>query len=114
MKEVLGGPGDFVIVSRSVIQSADSRITASSEAGIQGTLAIDAPLFDLSSSLAELQGALVDTSIRLQERCIMRLGVEASSFLAIGRGSVELSPEEIPTQIVARVRRPGVGKVRER
>lgn len=111
---VLGGPDGFVIVSQNVRQSADSLITASSEAGIQGTLAIDAPVVDLTASLSELQGALVDTSIRLQERCIMRLGVEASSFLAIGRGSVELSPEEIPTQIVARVRRPGVGKVRAR
>lgn len=111
---VLGGPGDFVIVSRNVIQSADSRITASSEAGIQGTLAIDAPLFDLSSSLAELQGALVDTSIRLQERCIMRLGVEASSFLAIGRGGVEAKPEEVPLEIANRIRRAGAGKVRPR
>ena len=45
---------------------------------------------------------------------VMRLGAAASSFLLVGRGSVEDSPDEPQTEFTTRVRQKGKGKVRLR
>ncbi len=91
---VLGDPGDFVIVSDFVRQSADSRITASSEVGLQGALLIRAPELDLSNAVEGFTASLVDASTQLREQCARRLGLEFSSFLVIGRGGISLTPDE--------------------
>ena len=106
------GRGGNVLLQAANFLSSATPITAPGSAA--GTVEIAAPELDLSAALAALAASFVDTSLRLQERCVMRLGVEASSFLAIGRGGVEAAPEDVPTRMVARVRRPGTGEVRAR
>lgn len=91
---VFGDSRDFVVVSDFVRQSSDSRISASSEQGLQGILVIAAPQVDLSGSLAELKTDLLNTSVRLQDRCAMGLGSGVSTFLVVGRGGVSLVPDD--------------------
>ena len=106
---VLGDSRDFVIVSEFVRQTGDSRITASSELGLQGALLVQAPELELSNAVEGFSASLVDASTQLREQCARRLGMEFSSFLVIGRGGVLLSPDE-PLADTA----PSKGKEREK
>ncbi len=91
---VFGDARDFVILSDFVRQDASTRITASSDEGLQGTLSIEAPSLDLSGSLAEVDGEFLVATSLLQDQCANRLGMAFSSLLLLGRGGVSLGPED--------------------
>ncbi len=103
------GRGGNILLQAENFLPNSTPITATGDTA--GTVEIAAPELDLNAALAALAASFVDASLRLQERCVMRLGVEASSFLAVGRGGVEVSPEDVPVKTVARVRRPAMGRV---
>jgi hypothetical protein len=62
------------------------------------------------NALAGLQGGFIDVSTALQDRCAMRLGTDFSSFLLIGRGGVEDSPDEPQEEVATRLRQKANGK----
>ncbi len=91
---VLGDPGAFRIVSPYVFQSGDSSISASSSAGIPGSLLVAAPKVDLANGLLGLPDGLLDASSQLREQCATRLGQEFSSLLLLGSGGVATAPDD--------------------
>ncbi len=99
-----GGQAGNLTIRSDYFFRNESRVFATSQLEIES---IDA---NLANSLDALRGALVDASLHLQERCAMRLGIEASSFLVLGRGGVQEVPDE-PQREVARRKR---ARVRER
>lgn len=73
--------------------------TANSGAGLlrsgrARTLTTRAPEVDLSGSLYGLKASLLGGSTQRREECARRLGLEFSSFLVPGRGSVQPAPED--------------------
>jgi filamentous hemagglutinin family protein len=106
------GAGGSIFLQAENFFTSESAITATGSTA--GTVTIASPELDLSAALAALTAQFVDASVRLQERCTMRLGVETSSFLAIGRGGVEESPDEPQTEMETRVPQKGKGKARAR
>lgn len=91
---VLGDSRDFVVVSEFVRQDSASRITASSEQGVEGALVIQAPRIDLSNALEGFDDTLIDASTQLRELCARRLGLDFSSLLVLGRGGAPLAPDD--------------------
>jgi hypothetical protein len=61
-------------------------------AGVDGTIAVNAPEVDLSGGLVVLEGALLDAASQLRERCAARRDIGASSFTGVGRGGLPPSP----------------------
>ena len=106
-----GQGGNILLIAENFLPS-ESPITASGSTA--GTVQITAPPLVLANALATLQAGFVDASTRLQERCTMRLGGDDSSFLAVGRGAVEDSPEDPQTEITERVRQRGKARIRHR
>jgi filamentous hemagglutinin family protein len=84
--------GGNILLQADNFFSSASPITATGSTA--GTVEIAAPQLDLSGALATLSSQLEDASLRLQERCAMRLGGELSSFLVLGRGGVSAAPDE--------------------
>jgi filamentous hemagglutinin family protein len=71
-----------------------SDITASSQFGISGTVAINTLNIDPSRGLVELPANLTDPSQQIAQGCTPGSKVTASSFVATGRGGIPLSPDE--------------------
>lgn len=90
----LGAGGNITLIADSFL-SSESAITASSEASVQGTIDIQSPDAQLANALTPLNGNLIDTKIKLTDRCPMRLGGDLSSFLVIGRGGLPPAPEDM-------------------
>ena len=106
------GAGGSIFLQAEYFFSSESALTATGSTA--GTVTISSSGLDLSNALTTLAGQFVDASTRLQERCTMRLGGDNSSFLVVGRGGVEDSPDEPQAEMAARVRERGKGKVRAR
>jgi hypothetical protein len=56
-----GDGGKLLIATEGLIESPDSRITATSATGVSGTVAVNASANDVTASLAELSGKLSNT-----------------------------------------------------
>ena len=85
------GTGGNILIAADVLFANDSEITASSRFGVDGTVRIDA-LFDLSSSLEDLEDALIDDGQNLQPRCTARIPGETGSMIIVGRGGQPVLP----------------------
>jgi filamentous hemagglutinin family protein len=89
-----GRGGNIRITADNLILSPDSVISASAgPAGIDGTIVISTPEVDLSGGLVVLEGALLDASSQLRERCGARRDIGASSFTGVGRGGLPPTPD---------------------
>jgi large exoprotein involved in heme utilization and adhesion len=87
---------DNILVPRGDLAALLARgdISASGETeDVDGTVAIGASEVDLSGGLVVLEGAFVDVSALLRERCAARRDVGASSFTGAGRGGLPPSPD---------------------
>ena len=102
------GAGGNILISGSYFFDNDSPITATGTTA--GTVQITTLPLDLVNALADLQGGFIDLSTNLQDRCAMRLGTDFSSFLVIGRGGVEDSPDQPQDETLAPPRRKGKSK----
>jgi filamentous hemagglutinin family protein len=71
-----------------------SDITASSEFGLSGTVAINTLGIDPNRGLVALPVNLTDPSQQIAQECAPRIGKTASSFVITGRGGLPLSPDE--------------------
>lgn len=90
-----GGPGGNIrIVANDFVPSADSVIEASSQLGVQGTIAIESPENDLAGQLAKLPSAYLATDDLLPERCSARRSGAESSFVIAGDGGVAPDPDD--------------------
>jgi filamentous hemagglutinin family protein len=90
-----GQGGNIQITVDQLIRSPDGIIQAiaRSDLGIDGTVVISTPEADLSGGLVVLEGALLDASSQLRERCAARRDVGASSFTGVGRGGLPPGPD---------------------
>ncbi len=86
------GRGGNIFLQADNFLSSETSITATGTTA--GTVEIVAPELDLSAALIILPNALVDASRQLREQCARRLGLDFSSFLVIGRGGLDLGPED--------------------
>ena len=96
------GAGGNIVIEGQYFFDNGNPITATGSTA--GTVQITTLPLDLVNALAELQGGFIDISTALQDRCAMRLGTDFSSFLVIGRGGVEDSPDEPQEEAAARLR----------
>jgi filamentous hemagglutinin family protein len=87
----INGTGGNIQIETGILLTNNSPITASSQFGVDGTVSIDA-LFDLRSSLAELEDELLDSSAQLQPRCSVRIPGDTGSFILVGRGGLPVLP----------------------
>jgi hypothetical protein len=104
------GAGGNILIEGQFFFNNESPITATGSTA--GSVQISTLPLDLVNALAELQGGFIDLSTNLQESCTMRLGVDASSFLVIGRGGVEDAPEDPQSDTAAHLRQKAKGKGR--
>ena len=87
------GAGGNIFLGTENFLSSSSLITATGATA--GTVVIAAPELDLAGALVTLPVGLVDASIRLREQCAVRLGLNFSSFLVVGRGGVAPAPDDL-------------------
>ena len=95
-----GGPGGNIqIFATYFLNTLDSLVDASSQAGIPGTVQISAPNTNLSTQIKVLPAAFFDATQLVREACSARgmTGGNASSLVGVGRGGLAASPERFAT-----------------
>jgi hypothetical protein len=55
---------------------------------------IESLIVDLSGALVPLSSSVLDASTQLREQCARRLGLDFSSFLVLGRGGTQQTPDD--------------------
>ncbi len=71
-------------------------ITASSQFGVNGTVEINNPAIDPSSSLVQLPSDIVDSSQQIANGCSANQG---SSFTVVGKGGLAANPEDVVAEV---------------
>ncbi|WP_157229339.1 S-layer family protein [Rivularia sp. PCC 7116] len=75
-----------------------SDITASSEFGVNGTVEINNPAIDPSSSLTQLPSDVVDSSQKVASGCSVN---QSNSFTVVGKGGLAVNPQEAVAEVNA-------------
>ena len=96
----VGNGGNITINTGFLLQSQESRITASSQFGVSGQISVLGPSVDLSGSLITLSSGLLGAESRLPERCAVRLPGNFSSFISVGRGGLPLEPADFQPSFI--------------
>ncbi|MEB3827571.1 two-partner secretion domain-containing protein [Phormidium sp. CCY1219] len=86
---IQGAGGNIQIDSQGLFIAPDSLLSASSEFGVSGTIAINTPEVDPSSGLVELPTQVQDPSGQIVIGCA---GDEGNSFTVTGRGGIPADP----------------------
>ncbi len=89
-----GNGGNIYIVANRFIASPQSRVSASSELGIDGQIEIDANETDMMSNLAILPTSFQDVSIWMRDPCQGRNAGNIGSLLIKGREGMPDEPED--------------------
>lgn len=76
-----GAGGNIRISADNFFQSGDSRVTASSQLGIDGTVVLDSPAIDPSGELIAPPASYLNVAAILASRCGPRLAGKASSLV---------------------------------
>jgi len=87
-----GAGGNVQITVEGIFVSPDSRITATSELGIDGVVEIINPNVDATSGLVKLPENVVDASNQLSDDCA---AARSSSFTVTGRGGLPPNSSEV-------------------
>lgn len=87
-----GDGGNIRIVTDHLIASVDSRIEASSELGIDGSVEISSPNVDVGSGLTVLPSGYLDPALLARDACAGRAGGVTSSFTGSGLGGLPQGP----------------------
>ena len=99
---ILGRGGNIRIISDFFLAPFGSRVTATSQLGIDGTVHIDALNTDLTGSLVELPDSLINAESLLQELCTVKVDA-FSSFISEGRGGLPPLPgEALPSLMIVK------------
>jgi filamentous hemagglutinin family protein len=81
-----GGDGGAIFIrTDNYIRSSDSKVTATSKRGNDGTVKIEAPDTDVSKGLTVLPGNYLDAARWLKTPCSARTGEKISRFVMQGR-----------------------------
>jgi large exoprotein involved in heme utilization and adhesion len=88
-----GRGGNIRIIAGTFLADPNSRVDASSDKGIDGTVDIRAPIKDLSQKVSPLPEEYMKVADLLREACIARVrGGEYSSFVVGGREGLPMEP----------------------
>jgi filamentous hemagglutinin family protein len=90
----LAGPVQTVTSDGTLLLAFDSSISATGGTA-NGTINVTAPSLDLGAELITLPVSTLSAESQLQERCTALLQGDFSSFISIGRGGTEPTPEEL-------------------
>jgi large exoprotein involved in heme utilization and adhesion len=95
--EAFAGHGGNIRIAAGVfLADPGSRVSAASTLGIAGTVNIQAPVADLSGSLAPLPQTFINIAELLPARCAARLsGGRASSLVLGGRDGLPADPSGV-------------------
>jgi large exoprotein involved in heme utilization and adhesion len=92
LANAFGGPGgNITIIADNVINSAQSRIDASSALGINGTVNISNPDQEVAQELAVLPENFLDVTGLISDRCGTAAGT--SSLVSAGPGGLAVDPD---------------------
>ncbi|MCP4111515.1 MAG: CHAT domain-containing protein [Desulfobacteraceae bacterium] len=89
-----GDGGAIFIYTDNYIKSADSKVTATSNRGNEGTIKIDAPDMDFNSVISVLPSNFLDASRWMKPPCSARTGEDVSRFTATSGDGLSLSPDD--------------------
>jgi len=95
-----GSGGNIRIIATYFLNTLDSLVDASSQAGLPGTVQISSPNTNLSTQLKVLPAAFFDATQLVREACAGRgvaSGAGGSSLVGVGRGGLAASPERLAT-----------------
>jgi hypothetical protein len=90
--EGLADGGNFSVVASAFLLSADSSIDVSSDFGVAGTVAVDAPQAEIAGDLAALPADFLDASALLEAACLAR-DQAAGSFSVRPVGALPAPPD---------------------
>jgi filamentous hemagglutinin family protein len=101
--DAFGGPGGNVNIAAVVYLATDSVVSASSALGVPGTINIQASITNVSGTLAQLPGAVLQAAALLRASCGARLAAsKASSLVLAGRDGLPPEPGGLlPSAILA-------------
>lgn len=89
-----GNGGNINIVSDYFLSSPDSKVEASSQLGVSGTVNITAPEVDISGGLTILPSTYLDLTSLLRDRCAAFADEKASSLVVTGQGGMPMEPDD--------------------
>jgi hypothetical protein len=90
-----GDGGAIFIVTENFLKSQESKVTAASERGNDGTVKIEAPDNDVSSDLAILPETYIDATQWMKRPCAARSGETVSRFVIKGRDATPRTPDDL-------------------
>ncbi len=91
----IGDGGAIFIITDNYIKSEDSKVTATSRRGNDGTVRIEAPDMDVSSGLVVLPDNYIDAARWIKKPCSARAGEKASRFVVKGRDAASTSSDDL-------------------
>ena len=92
-----GAGGAIQLTADNILADSQSVISASSDLGIDGTVAIDAPDTDLTGGLTTLATEFLNATALLAQQCADRGGQAVASLTAAGRGGLPNGPNQYQT-----------------
>jgi large exoprotein involved in heme utilization and adhesion len=109
-----GGQGGNILIrilgGGALFQSPDSRIEASSERGIEGSVVIDAPNTDIIAGFAGLPANFLDAATVLTQLCAGRSGANVSSLVVRKYEVLPDSPYALRVQLPRAIPTSGTAK----
>ena len=87
-----GNGGNITITTPVFLKDRTSRIDASSQFGVNGTVTIQSPTSNLSGTVTQLSSKADQTQPLLQNRCVALAGGEQSTFILAGRDILPSEP----------------------
>lgn len=90
-----GNGGNIRISTGTLLKSANTGITASSQLGVDGTITLDSPAIDPTGELVAPAPTFLDIAAILAGRCGARLAGRASSLVIVPRWSEDALPGEL-------------------
>ena len=89
-----GSGGNIRLTADHILADDQSIVSASSDLGIDGTVAIDAPDTDLTGGLTTLNADFLNAAALLAQQCAARGGQTVASLTATGRGGLPSGPNQ--------------------
>jgi filamentous hemagglutinin family protein len=90
-----GKGGNIRIAAGQFVQSSGSRVEASSEKGIDGSVNIESPESDIGRGLSVLPVNFLDAASWSKTPCAERLGEHISRFIINGRDAMPTVPDDL-------------------
>jgi filamentous hemagglutinin family protein len=91
--DAFGGPGGNVTIVAGTFLTQDSVLSASSALGVQGTIAVQAGITDVSTTVGQLPESVFQAATLLRAACATRMaGGQSSSLVVSGRDGIPPEP----------------------